>query len=48
MTALLKQDGLTRRQFRYGMIAALQELRDKRFYKVKIPLQPVTERSTPG
>lgn len=39
LTTLLKQPDLTRRTFRAGMIAAFQELRDVRHYKVKMPLK---------
>src|SRR5262245_54587779 len=39
MSSLLKQPNLTRRTFREGMIAALQQERDVRHYRVNMPLQ---------
>jgi hypothetical protein len=38
MSSLLKQPALTRATFRAGMVKALQELRDERHYRVKMPL----------
>jgi hypothetical protein len=37
MSDLLKQPGLTCGQFRAGMVAALQDLRDVRHYQVRMP-----------
>lgn len=48
LSALLEQEGLTRRQLRDGMIPAYRELVEHRFYEVKMPLQSLTaERNTP-
>ena len=47
LVKLLTHDGLTRRQLREGMIAAFRELRDVRYYEVKMPLAELSSEKSP-